>query len=118
MQHRAHRAIGDEDGIFQALIEILDFHDRAVLFMRFGASLRQRLESISEATVLIKSYLVRISKRASPISTKTAGFSWLRMCVTRSTGAVRGTCGSGLLITSRPTKLRRGFPLRAPVRDW
>src|SRR2546430_15054715 len=61
------------------------------------------------ATVLTRSYLVRISKRESPISTKTAGFSWLRMWVMRSTGAVLGTCGEDM---SKP--LPR-VPRTAPV---
>ena len=47
------------------------------------------------------------------MSTNTAGFSWLRMCVTRSTGAVFGTCGKGLLITSRTTSFRKSLPCSA-----
>src|SRR5205807_1339246 len=72
-----------------------------------------RFCSMSEATVLMRSYLVRISKCELPMSTNTAGFSWLRMCVTRSTGAVFGTCGKGLLITSRTTSFRKSLPCSA-----
>src|SRR6266478_5245846 len=77
VQHRAHRAIGDENGVFYALIEILNFQSWVLCIDLRGRL--QRLDSISAATVLIRSYFVRISKRVSPISTKTAGFSWLRM---------------------------------------
>src|SRR5256886_7397944 len=70
--------------------------------MRHGKR-AQRFCSMRLATVLMRSYLVRISKRESPISTKTAGFSWLRMCVTRSTGALLGTCGRGLLRSEEHT---------------
>src|SRR2546430_15054716 len=67
--------------------------------MRHGKR-AQRFCSMRLATVLTSSYLVRISKRESPISTKPAGFSWLRMWVMRSTGAVLGTRGKGLLMSS------------------
>ena len=46
-----------------------------VCAIRRGSGDSYRFCSMREATVLMRSYLVRISKRASPISTKTAGFS-------------------------------------------
>ena len=76
-RQRAHRAVGDENGVFQTFVEILDLQ---ILFILSLISARRKLRSafcvsMRLATVLIRSYLVRISNRASPISTKTAGFS-------------------------------------------
>ena len=68
--------------------------------------------------VSIRSNLVSTSSLPSSISTKTAGPSWLRMCVTRSMGAFEGTCGMAAPITSRMTSLRRSFPCSARLRIW
>src|SRR5208282_4445922 len=76
----------------------------------------QRFWPTRPATVSIRSNLVRTSSLPSFISTKTAGLSWLRIYVMRSTGAFAGTCGSGCPITSRITSFRKSFPCSARFR--
>src|SRR6267154_1601403 len=43
MQHRTHRAVGDEDGIFQALVKILNSHNWVVLFIEVWRELASAL---------------------------------------------------------------------------
>src|SRR5258708_35587120 len=81
VQHRTHRAIGDENRGLQPFVEIenLQVVSARKINLARNRKYAQRFCSMRLATVLIKSYLVRISKRVSSISTNTAGFSLLRM---------------------------------------
>ena len=67
--------------------------------------------------VSIRSNLVRTSSLAPGISTKTAGLSWLRMWVTRSTGALAGTCGSGGAHHFADDELAQIFALQREIQD-
>ena len=67
--------------------------------------------------VSIRSNLVRTSSLPPGISTKTAGLSWLRMWVTRSMGAVEGTCGSGGAHDFADDELAEIFSLQGEIQD-